>query len=116
MTEAAKLETLTWISQQFQNLVGNVVPDVSENRDGASGVQGGGFIAYSLQAKNGEPLRNVTIEELEITVDDILKTTGYMALGAHCEALDLRLRLDRHFYSDHPQPSSIFRVVIDGWR
>ena len=116
MTGPGRLGTLAWISRQLQDLVNDVVLDVSQNRDGASGTEGGGFIAYSLQATNREPLRDVTIAELEITVDNIVKTTGYVALAARCESLKLNLRLDRHFYSDHPQPSSIYRVIIDGWR
>jgi hypothetical protein len=38
-----------------------------------------------------------------------------MDLSAWCEELEWRVRIDRQFYSDHPSPSSIFRVIVDGW-
>ncbi|MDA1308373.1 MAG: hypothetical protein O2985_02080 [Proteobacteria bacterium] len=115
MTETGRLETLTWISRQLQDLKMNVVDDVSQNRDDASGTPGGGFVAYSLKAVNGEPLRDTSITDLAITVENIKETDGYIALAIRCEELEWNVRIDPQFYSDAPNPSSIFRVIVDGW-
>lgn len=115
MTSPSRLETLKWISGQLDALKSQVVSDVQSNRDDMSGVPGGGFVAYSLKSTNGEPLRDTTIEALGITIDNIRETSGFMDLAARCEQLEWRVRIDRQFYSEHPSPSSIFRVIVDGW-
>lgn len=115
MTAPGRLETLKWISNQLHALESQVASDVQSNRDDASGVPGGGFVAYSLKSTNGEPLRDTMIDALDITVGNIRETSGFMGLSARCEALEWRVRIDRQFYSEHPSPSSIFRVIIDGW-
>jgi hypothetical protein len=115
MTASGRLETLTWISGQLHALTAHVVEDVMGNKDDASGSPGGGFVAYSLKATNGEPLRDSSIEDLDITIGNIQDTAGYLDLAGRCEALEWRVRIDRQFYSDHPKPSSIFRVIVDGW-
>jgi len=115
MTSPGRLETLNWISGQLHDLKFQVVADVQSNRDDASGVPGGGVVAYSLKSTNGEPLRDTTIEALDITVGNIRETSGFMDLAAWCEELEWRVRINRQFYSDHPTPSSIFRVIVDGW-
>jgi hypothetical protein len=92
-----------------------MVEDVTDNKDDASGTPGGGFVAYSLKATNGEPLRDLALEDLEITVGNIRETKGYIDLAARCEEMEWRVRIDRQFYSDTPKPSSIFRVIVDGW-
>jgi hypothetical protein len=115
MTSSGRLETLTWISSQLHALKGHVLEDVTGNKDDASGMPGGGFVAYSLKASNGEPLRDSSIEGMDISIGNIRETTGFMDLAARCEELEWRVRIDRQFYSDHPEPSSIFRVIVDGW-
>jgi hypothetical protein len=115
MPPSGRLETLASISYQLNALKAHVVEDVNGNKDEASGTPGGGFVAYSLKALNGEPLRDTSIEELDITIGNIRETTGYMDLAAQCEELEWRVRIDRQFYSDHPKPSCIFRVIVDGW-
>jgi len=115
MTSPERLETLKWISGQLHALKSQVIADLQSNRDDTSGVPGGGFVAYSLKSTNGEPLRDTTIEALDITLGNIRETSGFMDLSAWCEELEWRVRIDRQFYSDHPSPSSIFRVIVDGW-
>jgi hypothetical protein len=115
MTELGRLETLTWINRQLQDLKMNVVADVSKNRDDASFTLGDGFIAYSLKAVNGEPLRDTSIAYHEITVENNRVTDGHIALAIRCEELEWNVRIDPQFYSDSANPSSIFRVIVDGW-
>lgn len=115
MNGSGRLETLTWISGQLHALTTHVSEDVMSNKDDACGLPGGGFVAYSLKAMNGEPLRDSSIADLDITVGNIRETSGYMELAARCEVLEWRVRIDRQFYSDHPTPSCIFRVIVDGW-
>lgn len=115
MTKPGRVETLSWISGQLHALRTQVVSDVNGNKGDASGLPGGGFVAYSLKATNGEPLRDTTLEELDITVENIGETRGFLDLAARCEELEWQVRIDRQYYSDHPSPCSIFRVVVDGW-
>jgi hypothetical protein len=115
MTASGRLETLTWISGQLHKLKANVLEDVRGNQNDASGTPGDGFVAYSLKAANGEPLHDSAMDELDLTIGNIRETTGFMDLAARCEELEWRVRIDRQFYSDHPKPSSILRVIVDGW-
>lgn len=115
MTAGGRLETLTWISGQLGELLAHLEADVSSNKDDASGIPGGGFVAYSLKATNGEPLLDVAMEALDISMGNLRETAGYVSLAARCEELEWRVRIDKQFYSEHPTPCSIIRVVVDGW-
>jgi hypothetical protein len=115
MSPSNRIETLTWISRQLEGLQSQIVEDVHGNKDAASGVPGGGFVAYSLKATNGESLRDTALNDLDISIGNIQETHGFMDLSARCEELEWRVRIDRQYYSDHPSPCSIFRVIVDGW-
>jgi hypothetical protein len=114
MTAGGRLETLTWISGQLGELLAHLESDVSSDKDDASGIPGG-CVAYSLKATIGEPLLDVAKEALDISMGNLRETAGYVSLAARCEELEWRVRIDKKFYSEHPTPSSIFRVVVDGW-
>jgi hypothetical protein len=120
MTESASVGAsnelqLANVSRQLGRISQAVAEDVADNRDNASGKPGGGFVAYTLKDLNGEPLKHCDLDTPEITLGAVQATTGFATLRERCERLQLKVRVDHHFYADTPRPTRIFRVIIDGW-
>jgi hypothetical protein len=107
--------TLATISDQLERLVTRVADDVARYADAKVGPTGGGFVIYYLTDDSGEPLKTTNAAESGISLDDIQRTAGFARLRRYCEELSLSLRIDEHFYADEPQPTKIYRVVVDGW-
>ena len=92
-----------------------VADDVARYADAKVGPTGGGFVIYYLTDDSGEPLKTSNAGDQGIALADIHRTGGYSRLRDYCEELSLSLRIDEHFYADEPQPTKIYRVVVDGW-
>lgn len=107
--------TLSTISDQLERLVTRVADDVARYADAKVGPTGGGFVIYYLTDDSGEPLKTTNAAESGISLDDIQRTAGFAGLRRYCEELSLSLRIDEHFYADDPQPTKIYRVIVDGW-
>lgn len=103
---------LATISNQFGRMADRVVDDVeATGRTTAAN----GFLLYYLTDPTGEPLKSLQTRACGITLNDIQSTPGYGTLRDLCESNDARLRIDEHFYSDDPEPTTIYRVIVDGW-
>ncbi|HEY9569238.1 MAG TPA: hypothetical protein VIR38_14185 [Thalassobaculum sp.] len=92
-----------------------VADDVARYADAKVGPTGGGFVIYYLTDDSGEPLKTSNAGDHGISLADIERTVGYRDLQTYCEDLSLSLRIDEHYYADEPQPTKIYRVVVDGW-
>lgn len=106
---------LSTISDQLLDLVNRVEEDVARYADTEVGQSGGGFVIYYLSDENGEPLKDVTALDLGSSLKDITETRGFQHLREFCEARDLKVRIDEHFYANDPRPTKIYRVIVDGW-
>ena len=115
MDGVARSRLLAAVSRQLTGMVSSVADDVAENRDSESGTPGGGFLAYSLTNDEGALLKSTYTQDQSVGLEDMQSTIGWSTLSSHCERLQLRLRLEEHFYSDEPELTKIYRVVIDGW-
>ncbi|MDF1791183.1 MAG: hypothetical protein P1U88_04690 [Thalassobaculaceae bacterium] len=107
---------LSTISDQLLGLVNRVQEDVARYADTEVGQSGGGFVIYYLTDENGEPLKDVTAMDLGASLKDIVATRGFQQLREYCEARDLKVRIDEHFYANDPRPTKIYRVIVDGWQ
>lgn len=107
---------ISTISDQLQNLVSRVEADVARYADSSVGPDGGGFLIYYLTDDNGEPLKDVTASDLGVGLKQITGTKGFGQLQEHCENHGLKVRIDEHFYANHPRPTKIYRVIVDGWQ
>ncbi|MBT5266635.1 MAG: hypothetical protein HOL85_17500 [Rhodospirillaceae bacterium] len=113
--DASRQAMLSHISHQLVDLVAKIEGDVTANRDDASGVPGGGFIAYSLMDRNGEPLRDFVISAHDLDTEALEGCEGYRQFESRCRQLGFKMRLDQHFYAAKPTQTKILRVVVDGW-
>lgn len=103
---------LTLISDQLSVLADRVQRDIDAN---AKSRDTSGFLLYYLTDSNGEPLKSTQTEAASIQANDIEMTGGYSFLRDQCHERTAELRLDQHYYSDDPKPTTIFRIIVDGW-
>lgn len=111
----AKSRLIEHISKQFAEIQLRVDSDVARHAHASPCEAALGFVLYFLKDISGEPLKDVQLAPAGITTEDMEATAGYKALMAHCERLFLKVRLDAHFYSDKPQLTRIYQVIVDGW-
>jgi|GEM_PF-743678 len=104
------------ISDQLLDLMSRVEEDVAQYADSEVGPRGGGFVIYYLTDENGEPLKDVTAAGQGAALSDILDTRGFQQLRDFCESRSMKVRIDEHFYANDPEPTKIYRVVVDGWQ
>ncbi len=114
-TVATTSPLLQALSDQLLDLRSRVADDVARYADPAVGPSGGGFVIYYLTDDNGEPLKDVTALDRGITIQEIENTAGFSKLRQFCEQQSLKVRIDEHFYANDPQPTKVYRVVVDGW-
>ena len=105
-------DMLEAISAQLDRLSERVCDDINKHRNSPDS---GGFLLYYLTDRNGEPLKSTQMIEIGATKTDIETSTGFSHLQKQCESQSAALRIDEHFYSDDPQPTTIYRVIVDGW-
>lgn len=103
---------LTLISDQLAVLADRVRRDIDAN---AKSRDTSGFLLYYLTDSNGEPLKSTQTDAASIQANDIEMTSGYSFLRDQCHERSAELRLDQHYYSDDPKPTTIFRIIVDGW-
>lgn len=103
---------LTLISDQLGTLADRVQRDIDAN---AKSRDTSGFLLYYLTDSNGEPLKSTQTDAASIQANDIEMTNGYSFLRDQCDERSAGLRLDQHYYSDDPKPTTIFRIIVDGW-
>ncbi len=115
LESVARTRLIAAISRQLTGMVSSVADDVAQNRDAESGVPGGGFLAYSLTNDDGALLKSTHANDHSVSVEDMQSTIGWSTLASHCDRLQLRLRVEEHYYTDEPELTKIYRVVIDGW-
>ena len=104
------------ISDQLLDLTTRIEEDVARYADSEVGPRGAGFVIYYLSDQNGEPLKDVTAASSGISLGDILETRGFQQLRDFCEIRSMSVRIDEHFYANDPQPTKIFRIIVDGWQ
>ena len=100
------------ISAQLNRLSERVCDDIAKHRKSPDS---GGFLLYYLTDRNGEPLKSTQMTGIGATKVDIETSAGFSNLLKQCESQSAALRIDEHFYSDDPHPTTIFRVIVDGW-
>jgi hypothetical protein len=105
-------DMLEAISAQLDRLSERVCDDIDKHRNSPDS---GGFLLYYLTDRNGEPLKSTQMIDIAATKTDIETRTGFSNLLKQCESQSAALRIDEHFYSDDPQPTTIYRVIVDGW-
>jgi len=103
---------LAQIDRQLKDITERLVADVAAAKAGAVPE---GFVLYHLRNLQGEPLKDTQTDAVGISLDDILESEGFAFLRAEAKDLNVAVRLDRHFYSSHPNAVRIFRVLVDGW-
>lgn len=114
-TADPRARILTSISEQFERLTARVGDDVEQYTQASANHVPEGFVIYYLTDETGEPLKNTHTADHGITMADIEETRGYRALLNYCDKRSYHLRIDEHFYSDEPRPTTIYRIVVDGW-
>lgn len=105
---------LEHVSQQFKAIRTRVSDDVAATATGDEH-RANSFVLYSLKDDAGEPLKDSTTRPVGLVRDDLERTDGFRRLKQHCERLYLKVRLDEHFYAEEPEPTKIFRLIVDGW-
>lgn len=100
------------ISAQLNRLSERVCDDISKHRNSSDS---GGFLLYYLTDRQGEPLKSTQMAGVAATKIDIEACAGFSNLLEQCKSQSASMRIDEHFYSDDPQPTTIYRVIVDGW-
>ncbi|NQW10251.1 MAG: hypothetical protein HQ481_10280 [Alphaproteobacteria bacterium] len=114
-TADPRARILSAISDQLEQLAARVGDDVEQHTQAGAGHVPEGFVIYYLTDETGEPLKNTHTADRGVTMSDISETRGYQTLLAYCDKRSYHLRIDEHFYADEPRPTTIYRVVVDGW-
>jgi hypothetical protein len=100
------------ISAQLDRLAERVCDDIDKHKGSQDT---GGFLLYYLTDQNGEPLKSTQMTAAGSTKTEIELSSGFNNLLSQCESRSAKVRIDEHFYSDDPQVTTIYRVIVDGW-